>query len=107
MHYFLNLHLPTTLLSSRRFENRQHKFGRDVQKYASHLRDVNINRPIRNQTEKENLPLLLVAFRPVYYSPDRLKVLHITTKFVLPVLKPLRRNQRGAEMKVQEIMHIT
>ena len=75
MHYFLNLYLRSSLISSQRFENRQHKFGRNVQKYASHLRDVYINRPIRNQTEKDNLPLLLVAFRPVYYSPDRLKVL--------------------------------
>ena len=75
MHYFLNLYLRSSLISSQRFENRQHKFGRDVQKYASHLKDVYINRPIRNQSEKDNLPLLLVAFYPKNRCPDRLKVL--------------------------------
>ena len=49
-----------------------YKVGSDVQKYASHLRDVYINRPIRNQTEKDNLPLLLVAFYPKNRCPDRL-----------------------------------
>ena len=57
------------------FENRQYKIGRNIQYYANALKENIINKPNRTLVEKDQLPLLLVAFYPKRNVPDRTNVL--------------------------------
>mmetsp|Transcript_24222 Transcript_24222/g.23279 ORF Transcript_24222/g.23279 Transcript_24222/m.23279 type:complete len:245 (+) Transcript_24222:839-1573(+) len=58
------------------FENRQHRKGSEISQINGYALQNNvINRMTRTREDKDKLPLLLVAFYPKSYAPDRMKSL--------------------------------
>lgn len=58
-------------------ENRMWKIGVRPGVYTASLKKNFVDRPILSIEEQTKKKLLLVAFTPIYYAPDRVKALHI------------------------------
>lgn len=56
-------------------ENRQYPIGKRIRIYIDALTANFIEKPPLSKEDKSRQPILLVAFKPIDYSPDRFKVL--------------------------------